>query len=440
MNTQLKYFLKKLIRQGFTFNKIFTGLLKSQYFSQSQIDELQNKKLRKIIQHCYRNVPYYRELFDTLGLKPKDIQTKEDLRKLPYLDKYIVKENFDKLIAKNKLRILAYETKTSGTTGTPGRIMWDKMTLDCEYAAVLRHYQKAGGKIFKKITLRGNLFKPVDEHNPPFWTFNKCDNELILSSYHFSQKNSKLYVDKIKEFAPDVLNAYPSTAFLLANYFKAVGEDFPLKAVFTSSESLADSQREVIESVFKCPVFDWYGQVERVAAIGQCDNGTYHVQEDYSIVEFLETDVGVEIVGTHLNNYIMPLIRYKTSDTVELSDKKCSCGCNFRTISKIFGKSSSYYHILTNDGAKITSFGYIPMGVDNIIETQFVQEKIGELVINVTTNGKFCEKDREKLIQNTRERTSSDMNVIVNEVSEIPRGANGKFVSVVNKLIGASHE
>jgi len=132
----------------------------------------------------------------------------------------------------------------------------------------------------------------------------------------------------------------------------------------------------------------------------------------------------------------MPLIRYKTTDTVELSEKKCSCGCNFRTISKIFGKSSSYYHILTEDGAKITSFGYIPMGVENIVETQFVQEKIGELIINVTTNGKFCEKDREKLIQNTRERTSSEMKVVINEVSEIPRGANGKFVSVINKLVG----
>ena len=384
-------------------------------------------------------MPYYTELFNELNLKPEDIQTKEDLKKLPFLDKHIVRENFDKLIAKNKPKFLCYKTHTSGTTGTPGEIMWDMNSLNYEYATVARYYQKAAEKNSKKITLRGNLIKSVDENTPPFWEFNKCDNELVMSSYHFTKKNSQLYIEKIKEFAPEVLNAYPSTAFLLASYLKDSDQELPLKAVFTSSETLTDNQRKVIEDVFKCHVFDWYGQVERVAAIGQCENGSYHIQEDYSIVEFLETDFGLELVGTHLHNYIMPLIRYRTTDTVELDNNKCTCGCNFRNIAKISGKNSSYYNILTTEGIKITSLGYISMGVNNIIETQFVQEKIGELIINITTNGKFCEKDKEQLIKNTLERTSSDMKVTVNEVTEISRGPNGKFISVINKLIGENN-
>lgn len=435
MNTQIKYYLKKLIKQGPSFNKISNELEKSQYFTREQLDELHNQKLRKIIHHCYKNVPYYTDLFNSLSLKPEDIKTKDDLKKLPFLDKYIVKANFDKLIAKNKFKFLCYETCTSGTTGTPGKIMWDKNSLNYEYATVARYYQQAGNKNVKRITLRGNLIKPINEETPPFWEFNKGNNELIMSSYHFTQKNSQLYLEKIQEFRPDVLNAYPSTAFLLAKYLRDSNQELPLKTVFTSSETLSDNQRKIIEDTFQCPIFDWYGQVERVAAIGQCIKGSYHIQEDYSIVEFLETDSGLEIVGTHLHNYIMPLIRYKTTDTVELGNNKCPCGCNFRNIGKICGKNSSYYHILTNAGIKITSFGYIPMGVNNIIETQFIQEKISELIINVTTNGNFCEKDKEQLIKNTLERTSSDMNVIVNEVSEIPRGPNGKFVSVINKLI-----
>lgn len=440
MNTQIKYYLKKLIREGFTFKKIFAELKKTQYFSQEQIDELQNKKLQKLIKHCYKNIPYYKELFDKLNLKPSDIQTKEDLKKLPYLDKYIVKENFDKLIAKNKFKFLVYETKTSGTTGTPGRIMWDENSLNYEYATVARFYQNTGDKNSKRMTLRGNLIKPVNDTKPPFWEFNKCNNELILSSYHFNQKTAPLYIKKIKEFNPEILNAYPSTAFLLAKYIKNSDMELNLKAIFTSSESLTDDKKEFIQKTFKCPIYDWYGQVERVAAIGQCKEGSYHIQEDYSIVELLETDSGLEIVGTHLHNYIMPLIKYKTTDTIELSDKKCSCGCSFRTVSKIHGKDSGYYHILTNDGPKITSFGYVPMGVNNIIETQFVQEKIGELIINVTTNGNFSTKDKEQLIKNVKERISSDMEIIVNEVAEIPRGPNGKFQAVINKVIGGNNE
>lgn len=434
MYSQIKYYFKKLIRQGNSFNKILKELEESQYFSPEQLAELQNKKLRKLIKHCYQNVPYYTELFDSLNLKPEDIQTKEDLKKLPYLDKYIVKENFDKLIAKNKLKCLAYETKTSGTTGTPGKIMWDKTSLAYEYAIVERQYQNAGDNNLKRITLRGNFIKSVDDYKPPFWELNPFNNELIMSSYHLNQKTANLYIEKIKEFNPEILYAYPSTAFLLAKYIKSSNTELNLKAVFTSSETLEQDKKEFIEETFKCSIFDWYGQVERVVAIGQCKNGTYHIQEDYSIVELLETKSGLEIVGTHLNNYIMPLIRYKTTDTIELSPHKCRCGCNFRTLSKIHGKNSNYYQIITNEGAKVTSFGYIPMGVNNIIETQFVQEKINELIINVTTNGNFSSKDREQLIKNAKERISSEIKVFVNEVSDIPRGPNGKFQTVINNI------
>lgn len=434
MISQLKYYLKKLIRQGFTFNQILKELKESQYFTTEQLEDLQNEKLRKLIQHCYKNVPYYTELFDKLNLKPEDIQTKEDLKKLPYLDKYIVKENFDKLIAKNRLKCLAYETKTSGTTGTPGKIMWDKASLAHEYATVARFCQNAGDNKLKRVILRGNFIKSVDNHKPPFWELNPVNNELIMSSYHLNQKTAQLYIEKIKEYNAEILYAYPSTAFLLAKYFKNSNAELNLKAVFTSSETLEQDKKEFIEETFNCSIYDWYGQVERVAAIGQCKNGTYHIQEDYSIVELLDTESGMEIVGTHLHNYIMPLIRYRTTDTIELSNEKCSCGCNFRQVSKIHGKNSNYYQIVTNEGTKVTSFGYIPMGVNNIIETQFIQEKIGELIINVTTNGKFSSKDKEQLIKNAKSRTSCDMKIIVNEVSEIPRGPNGKFQAVINKI------
>lgn len=435
MNEQVKYFLKSLIKKGFASHKILGELEKSLYFSKKQLDEMQNQKLRKIIKHCYKNVPYYTDVFKELKLKPEDISTNDDLRKLPFLDKYILKDNFDKLIAKNKLKFLCYETKTSGTTGTPGKILWDTSALNYEYASVARFYRNAEDNGLKRITLRGNLIKPVSDDTPPFWKLNKTDNELIMSSYHLTDKNSQIYIDKIKNYQPEIINAYPSIAFLLAKYFENSGEFLPLKAVFTSSESLSEEQRKFIGSIFKCPVYDWYGQVERVAAIAQCVKGNYHIQEDYSIVEIIEAEQGHEIVGTHLHNFIMPLIRYRTADTVEPAYNSCPCGCNFRTVSKIYGKDSGYYNVLTNGGLKITSLGYIPMGVDNIVETQFVQEKAGELIINITTNGKFSEKDRELLVKNTLERTSPDMKVIINEVDKIPRGPNGKFISVINNLV-----
>jgi len=438
MITQLKYYLKKLIRQGFTFNKLLNELKKSQYFSQEQLDELQNKKLRKIIQHCYKNVPYYRKLFDNLGLKPKDIQTKEDLQKLPYLDKYLVKDNFDKLIAKNKSKLLCNIGQTSGTTGTPLKIYRDYHSINFENAAVYRHYSNAADTKSRKVTLRGQVVVPVNVQKPPFWQYNSADNELIMSSYHLSDKTAKIFIEKIKEFNPQIICAYPSSVHLLAKHFDNSNQKFKLNAVFTSSEKLKKHQRELIEKVFECKVYDWYGQAERVVAIGQCAKGTYHIIEDYSIVETLEADSGLELVGTNLDNYIMPLLRYKTGDNVKLSTLKCSCGTHFREVSAIEGRETNYY-FLTNDGVKITAFDHFSRGVNNIFEAQVVQEKIDELIINVTTNGNFCDMDKEQLVRNIIEHTYADMKVIINEVSEIPRGANGKFVSVVNKLIGANN-
>ncbi|MDD3436886.1 MAG: hypothetical protein PHC64_07030 [Candidatus Gastranaerophilales bacterium] len=438
MFNRLKYYIKKLIRQGFTFKMILKKLQKSQYFSAKQLTELQNQKLRKIINHCYKNIPYYSELFDNLGLKPEDIKVKEDLEKLPFMDKFTVRDNFDKLIAKNKNRFFSVLGQTSGTTGTPLKLYRDYYSVNFENAAANRHYLSVVDLNSRKVTLRGQLIVPVEQQEPPFWEYNPADNELIMSSYHLSNKTAKIFIEKIKEFNPKIIFAYPSSAYLLAQHFSTLNEKLNLEAVFTSSEKLDESCRELIENTFNCKIYDWYGQAERVAAIGQCEKGTYHIIEDYSITETFQTENGLELVGTTLDNYIMPLLRYKTGDIIELSKEKCSCGRNFREVSKIQGREATY--ILITDGPKYVAFNHIPRGVNNIIEVQFVQEKINELIINIVAAPDFSKKDRDLFIKNTLEHTCPDLSIIINEVGQIPRGANGKFKSVINKLIGKQNE
>jgi phenylacetate-CoA ligase len=111
---------------------------------------------------------------------------------------------------------------------------------------------------------------------------------------------------------------------------------------------------------------------------------------------------------------------------------KCSCGSSFRTIDKIQGRS--YGYLLTPEGYHIAITAHIPVGVENVIETQFYQEKQGEVVLKVLTSGNFTEEDRQKLVTNTLHHTSPHMKVIVEEVSEIPRGPNGKFINIINKM------
>lgn len=433
MFTQVKYYIKKAIRQSFTFNKILKELHASQYFTEEQLEELQNKKLRKIIKHCYKNVPYYRELFDMLNLKPKDIMTKEDLKKLPFMDKQTIRDNFDKLIAKNKIKLFLASAKTSGTTGFSINLYRDYYLVNFENAILNRFWINAGDNNQKRITLRGHIIVPINQISPPFWEYNKADNELIMSTYHLSQKNAKIYINKIIEFNPRIIYAQPSSIFLLAKFFESINHNLKIQAVFTSSEDLSISQRNLVEKVFKCKIYDEYGLAERVAAIHQCEKGTYHIQEDYSIVELLDNFDGTyEICGTHLYNYAMPLLRYKTGDFVEPQQNQCNCGRSFREIKNIKGRS--IYYILSPENNKILNVEVIHSEIDNIIEAQYVQETQNKLVINVVTKNSFCDKDREKLIQNALNQISQNIEVHINPVEAIQRASTGKFITVVKKF------
>ncbi len=431
----IEYWLKRLYRHGPHFHYYSSQLNHSSRFNHAQIAEYHNKHLQRMVHHCYQHVPYYKDLFRKLNLSPEDIQTRQDLVKIPFLDKQTVRENYDKLIAGNKRNFLCNIATTSGSTGTPAKFLRDYQSINFEHAAVWRQWQKAGDNGKKRLSLRGDVIVPASQNKPPFWQYNPANKELMMSSYHLSIDNSKIYIKKILEFQPSILYCGPSMGFLLAKFFKFHKIPYQFDAIFTSSENLEPDVRKYMEDTFQTRVHDWYGQAERVAAIYQCTGGSYHIVEDYSIVELMEADASnheLELVGTHLFNYVMPLLRYRTQDYIQLGSGSCACGSHFRLVDKIIGRG--YNYLLTPEGYHIAITAHIPSNVDNVLETQFYQEKQGEVVLKVLTNGQFTEKDRDRLIKNTLEHTSPLMKVTVEEVSNIPRGANGKFINIINKL------
>lgn len=430
---ELQCWFRHFYRQGPYFRQVLHKLRESASYTPEQLRVYQEQHLRKMVRHCYHNVPYYRETFRKLRLKPEDIRSWYDLEKLPFLDKHIVKENYDQLIATNQASTFCHIGHTSGSTGTPGKFLRDYSAINFENAAVWRHWNQAGDYGKRRVTLRGDIIVPASQSKPPFWKFNRPGNELLFSSYHLSLENSRLYVDRILAFRPAVLYCYPSTAYLLAKFFRMHNIDYKFQAIFSSSESVEPAVREYIEDTFGAKIYDWYGQAERVASIAQCPFGTYHILEDYSMVELFENPDGTcELIGTHLHNHVMPLLRYKTQDQIRLSYKNCPCGSHFRTVENVVGRNYSY--LMTPEGYRVSITNHIPRGVNNLIETQFYQDTPGEVILKIITNGQFSETDRALLVKNTLEHTSPLMKVRVEEVSDIPRGPNGKFISIINNI------
>jgi phenylacetate-CoA ligase len=310
-------------------------------------------------------------------------------------------------------------------------------SINFENAAVWRSWQWGGKKIgSRRATLRGEMICPADQKNPPFWKENRFSRELLLSAYHLGDNNFPHYIKAIKDYAPFDLYAYPSTAYLLAEYNLRAGAGLQFSAAFTSSEMVSDYQREMIERSFQCKLYDWYSLAERVAAISSCEHQSYHVVEDYAVTELFPSGEGrLEVVGTTLFNDVMPLIRYRTGDFVRVGESKCACGRSFRHIISIDGREGINLITLEGGSIGIASLTLIPRGVPNLIETQIVQKALDEIIFRVVCTDNFSEKDERILLDNARMRISSSMKYRVEKVPFIEREKNGKFIPVVSRLI-----
>ena len=434
-------------RYGVNFNKFVTELNKSQYFDKNTIKENQEQKLKYLVKIAYDKVPYYRKLFRNHHLKPSDIRDIEDLNKIPVLEKETVKKFGDEFISKdfNKKNLVA--CKTGGTTGTPLTLYCTKDDLMYFYAfmeARVKHW--AGVKFGDKLAsfLHGiDAFVPISQIKPPFWRWNKANNQLLFSVFHMNENYLKYYVKKYNEFQPKILQGYTSAIDIFAKYIlKYKIKVFSPKAVLLSSETLFDIQRRNIEKAFNSKVYNGYTDSLNGALINECEKGRLHISPEFSIVEFkkiMGTENKYEIIGTNLYNFTMPLLRYRTGDIVTLTNEtKCPCGRNFPLIKSIMGRTDDM--LMTPEGSYV---GSVSMSVaielvNNIKEVQIIQNKIDEIIVKVVKLENFNKYDLNLLKDRLKERLGNKVSIKVVFVNQIKRTRAGKFRFIISNIIDKS--
>ena len=428
----------KLLREGRLFRKTFFDLEKSQYYSEEELRQLQGEKLRSMISHSYKNSPYYKRLFKKLHLTPADFRDVSDLKKLPFISKEDVKRNPEDFLTTNVNKYFIRKIFTSGTTGSPLKIYRDLYSINFENALIRRQYKWAGFyPERKKAILRSSPVVPSKVKQSPFWRYDIFQKSLLLSAYHLSKENITYYANEILRYDPAALETVPSAGYLMAKLtdIKDIQVDF--KYIFTSSEVLMPRQKALMQDKFRARIFDHYGTAERVSAIGMCERGNYHIYPEYSITELvpLEDRKGsFEIAGTTLNNFAMPLLRYKTGDIVTPSSRKCSCGRNFQTIESIDGRKTDKCFV-TKDGRFISLLsGMLSIDLNNVIETQFIQEELGMIRVKVVTSDRYSSSDELKLKKSIRDFLGDSVKVQIERVSSIPRTNGGKFKQFISKI------
>ena len=430
----LRALTRKLLREGWLFSRMRQEIERTQHLSSGDLTVWREAMLGEVLAFATRHVPFYRDL--VLAEAIADATPSEALEAFPVIDKASVRDNADRFVAENAKRPL-FKGSTSGTTGSPLSLLQDLDAINRENAFIWRQLTWAGLKRGnRRAWIRGDLVVPYEIDSPPFWRKNHAENMLMFSSYHLSEQSAGCYVHALARFDPVLIQAYPSSIGFLARWMALSGQRYrgeSLKGIVTSSEMLDADTKTVIEDRFGCRVFDWYGQFERVAAIGTCEQGRQHIVSDYSFVELLPTEDGLfEIVGTGFNNLAMPLIRYRTGDYARLDDEttRCGCGRRFPLVASVRGRADDIVKL--PDGRHVGRLGHIFKGVDGILEAQIRQDRIDRINILVVPAAGYDGPPAEsRLLANARERLGSTVQIRVAVVDSIERTSSGKLRVVV---------
>jgi phenylacetate-CoA ligase len=321
-----------------------------------------------------------------------------------------------------------YEEHTSGTTGTPLTVWWDRAAVRGWYALVEARARGWHG-VARHDTwalLGGQLVVAGDRTRPPFWVWNAALRQLYLSAWHLSPSTAAAYADELRRRAPTHLLGYPSALATLAQ----LAPDLPRpKVVLTNAEPLLDHQRAVIAEAFGCPVRDTYGLAELVAGASECEHGTLHLWPEVGWVECVDGD----LVATGLLNAAMPLVRYRVGDRLAgpVHWDPCACGRGLPTLPRVEGRDDDV--VVTPDGRRLGRLDPVFKADLPLVEAQIVQDRPDRLRVLVVPSRPLGDADRDALARRVRDHVG-DMEVVVEERVRIPRDAAGKFRAVVSEL------
>lgn len=349
----------------------------------------------------------------------------------PLLTKAELRAHPQRFVRARRLGSLVRNTiRTSGTSGSPLTLVQDWGAVVREEGFIYRQLRWIGYRHGqRRAWIRGDLVCPEHPRDKRYWCRDWIGNMLMMSSYHLSNATIGAYIDELERFDPVVIHAYPSSIAALAGWLNAAGRVYrgrALRGVMTSSETLEPAVRAAVVKAFGVTVFDWYGQAERVAAIGTCERGSYHLLTDYGMAELIDAgDGAAELVGTSLNNAAMPLVRYRTGDTVIPGDTPCACGRVFPTVKAIVGRREKT--VTLPDGRVVARLDRIFQGHDrHLLEGQVRYRGASRFVLRVVATDGFTAADEAALIHKFLLRVPG-VQVAVERVGAIPRGPNGKF-------------
>ncbi len=406
----------------------------------------QRERLRLIIEHAYRNVPYYQQSFDAAGIDSAVIETIDDLQSVPLLEKKNVREAQHRFIARGYEKRVS-EVRTGGSTGAPMKYFLGSEGQAANQAAVWRARRWWGIDIGQPAVhfwghstsfapgLKGKFaraMRPIKD---------RVFNRRTLSAYNMSMSSVFRYWQIIEEFGPCYLLGYASTLYLFARFLKELGIDgrgISLDLIISTSEVLYPWQRHILEESFGCAVVNEYGATEVGMIAYECPEGNLHLMDDTVLIEVVKSDsAGAddlgEVVVTQLYNLGAPLIRYRLGDVAQSIRQGCSCGLGLRVLCGFQGRTHDL--IVAPDGRYVHGefFTHLFDQLENVHQFQVVQKAPDSLLIRVVLNDPSLQINEPLLLDNIYSKMG-DICVVVQYVDVIEQEASGKYKWIVSEI------
>lgn len=381
--------------------------------------EWQLKKINEILIYSYENIPYYKEIFNKENIK-LPLKKLDEMENIPILTKEDIRRNYSKMISIKKIK--SFETNTGGSTGNPLKLLKSKDNNIKEIVFLDYYMKNIGMKSFKcrKAIIRGPI--------PKSGISETIGNELILSSYLVSKDTIKNYIKELEKFNPEMLHVYPSSIFLICKLIEKekLEVNIPnLKVIFSSSETFDYKQKELVNKIFKCKIFDLYGNTENtVHGINVYPNKGYSFNDFYSYIEIINN----EIISTSFNDLTMPLIRYKTGDEIEYIDQKKK---NFRIKGRvqdyIYGKNKEKYPVVG------IIFGQHFSSFKDIENFQIYQNELGKIEF-IVEGEKLLTVQEKEIIKALESATNKAIEVSIKYVDKIEKTKRGKYKFLIQEI------
>jgi phenylacetate-CoA ligase len=398
----------------------------------------QEERLAYLLHRAATRVPYYRDYW--LERRRRGDRTSWGyLENWPLLEKETLRTHPQAFLAEDCNVRAMFPEHTSGTTGKPLQLWWSKAAVRAWYGLFEARVRRWNGVSLRDrwAILGGQLVTAVRSRKPPFWVWNAAMHQLYLSAYHLAPDLVRYYLDAIRRYRVRYILGYPSALYALAQEALGRGANgAPLAVVLTNAEPLFPYQRQCIEDAFACPVRETYGMAEAVAAASECHAGTLHLWPEVGIVEVLVDgraarpgEVG-ELVCTGLLNADMPLVRYRVGDrgALRAPGENCSCGRALPALAQVEGRLDDVLY--TADGRQVGRLDPVFKAELPIREAQIIQESLELIRVRYVPAPGFAKIHGETIARRVRERLGP-VEVVLEELPEVPRGANGKFRAVI---------